>query len=122
MLPAREQIAQAVPTRGQRWKHLEYLIDLPGLCCPAAISRGRQQVFRDRKIRKHLAPFRHQPDPGLGHPVTGLTAHVLTVDADAAGTWRQQSHDAVDGSGLAHAVAPHQGHHLAGAYFQIDPE
>ena len=34
----------------------------------------------------------------------------------------QQAHEGADGGGLAHAVAAHQAHHLAGADGEVDAE
>ena len=44
----------------------------------------------------------------------GRLAHVLPGEADRARARRRQPHDGADGRGLAHAVAAHQRHHLAG--------
>ena len=48
--------------------------------------------------------------PAIGRP----------VEADLAGAHGEQAHEGADGGGLAHAVAAHQAHHLAGADGEVD--
>ena len=57
----------------------------------------------------------------LRHPVP-VAKQVATLEADAAAMRRRHAHDRADGRGLAHAVAPEQGHHLAAANLEVDPE
>ena len=63
------------------------------------------QGILDGKIGKHQAPFRHQDETVSDPRVNRRARNVLAREADAAGTWRQQSSDTAHGRGLARTVA-----------------
>jgi hypothetical protein len=81
----------------------------------AAACGGRDQVLLDAQVREHLAAFRHQPEPGAAGGIGGQADEIAAIEQDAAGSGPEDPHDRLDRRRLAHAVAAHQRHDLAGA-------
>ncbi len=112
LLAAGQLIAHAVGAFGEPRKQLVDPRKRPAAA--VALDRGGQQVLAHGQVRKYLAAFRHQADAELGDPVGRQAADFLAAESDPAGARRRQPHDRAHGGGLAHAVAAHQRHHLAG--------
>ncbi len=115
LLAARQCHAHIVAALGETWKQRMDLFDGPGIGIACPIARGCHQIFVDRQIRKNLPPFRHQADTELCDFIRWLATHLLPTETDSAGAGARHAHDGADGRGLAHAVAAHQGDHLADA-------
>ena len=65
-------------------------------------------------MRKNLASLRHVSDAEPGPLLGGALEQIDSLEGDAAGGRRQQTHDAFEERRLAHAVAAHQAHARAG--------
>ena len=81
---------------------------------------GRPQILLHRQVRKDLAALRHVSDADPGALFGAALQQIDSVESDAAGSRRQQAHDAFEQRRLAHAIAAHQAHERAGGHGKID--
>ena len=112
--PPESRLAMLSMRSASRGNSAHTLSKVQGSADVAAVGGGGDQVLARGQVRKHLPSLRHQADAQLGHAVGRQPADLLAVEPDRAGGRRRQPHDRAHGGGLAHAVAAHQGHHLAG--------
>src|SRR5215831_14957533 len=122
--PHREHLllasGEAAPAPARQLAQLgKVLVD--ALDAPATVTLGaHQEVLSHREIAEDA--------PVLGHPAYAEPADLvrkealerLPVEGDGAARHRDQSHDGLEGGGLARAVAPEQRNDLALAHFQGD--
>src|SRR5205814_1562268 len=83
------------------------------LCGPSRRLREQAadlQIFLHRQVGKEAAVLGRVADAEPRSPVRRHRADVLALEGDLAGAQRQQADDAVDGGGLAGAVASDQDH------------
>ncbi len=71
-------------------------------------------VVLDRELAEHRGLLRQVAHAEAGPAVHRQSGQLLVVEPDAAGVAGHQSHDHVEGGGLAGAVRPEQADHLAG--------
>ena len=114
LLAAGQKIAHAAEPLGEPREQVADPVERPGLGGVGAVGGGRDQVLARGQVGENLPPLRHQADAELGHPIGRQAADLAAGEADRAGPRRRQPHDRAHGGGLAHAVAAHQRHHLAG--------
>ena len=97
---------------------------------PCRVSSRRRRVpppsppdSRARvRLGKICRPSGTRPMPSLAILYDGRPRISRAGKADGAGARRRETQDRAHGGGLAHAVAPHQRHHLAGLDRQRDAE
>src|SRR5215470_9028857 len=85
LLASGECAARAALARGELRKQLEHGLDAPGRRAAGSVRRRRHEVLPYGQVRKDLAPFRDEPEPGLGHPVRRQPVNWTAVEADRAG-------------------------------------
>ena len=106
---------QALRMRGRETEHSATRL--------AAAARGeRGQVLVDRQVGEHLPALGHHRQAHARDAVRGQAAHLGAVEGDPSGARGHQAQDRAHQRRLAHAVAPEQTDHLAGAHLEVDAE
>ena len=113
LLAAGQRHAHVAAALGEPRKQRVDFLDGPGIGIAETVAGGGDEIFVHRQVRKDLAAFRHQADAEFCDLIRRQAAHFLAGEADRACAGRRHAHDGADGRGLAHAVAAHQGDHLA---------
>src|SRR5690606_3233335 len=85
-----------------------------------ACRQADTQILLYRQLREDLAPLRHIANAERGPALRRDSLQRLTVEHQLARSQRQQSHDAFEQRGLAHAVATHETSASASRYRQVD--
>ena len=70
----------------------------------------------------HLPAFGHEAKAALRDAIGRLAQQHFALKARVTAVRSKQAHQGADCGGLAHAIAPEQGHDLARVDGQIDPE
>ena len=105
-----------------RGNSAQILSSVHGSDAPPRLAAVATRFSQHGEIGKHLPAFRHQADAELADAIGRPVADRLAGEADRARHRRRQPHDRAHGRGLAHAVAAHQRHHLAGRDGERDAE
>ena len=122
LLAAGELVAHVALALGQARKEAEGALERPGIAARGAVGGRRQKVLAHREVGEDLAALGHQAEAEAGDAEGGQVIDPVALELDDAAARRQQAHDGIHGRRLAHAVAAHQGHHLAGIDGELHAE
>src|SRR5579859_4683465 len=111
LLAAAENAAFALEHFLENGKQIEHAINL-SIRLRAAHDEADLQIFPDRQVRKNIAALRNITNP-LARAFIGAQSFNRGVgQAYASAHGLKQADDALEGGGLAHAVAAHKTDHL----------
>src|SRR5438445_5319430 len=111
LLAAAEHAAFALEHFFEDGKQLEHAINL-AVGFGAAHDEAYLQIFPDRQVRKNVAALGNVTDALAGAFIGAQSLNRRAGQADASAHGFEQADDALEGGGLAHAVAAHETDHL----------
>ena len=112
--PPESRLPMLPSALGEPRKQRADLVERPWLGRAAAVGRRRDQILARGEIGENLPALGHQADAELGDAVGRAARGSPRRRSGSSRPRRRQPHDRAHGRGLAHAVAAHQRHHLAG--------
>ncbi len=97
----------------QAWEGVQHPLVGPVLLTANAGASGHHQVFMDTQVAKNTAAFGHISHALIGDGIRCFSVYGLALKHDGATAGFDQTGDAFQQGGLAHAIATHQAHCLA---------
>src|SRR5262249_55712690 len=120
LLAAGELLSTEQQPVSQPRKSLEHALIGPVAAAIGLGARGHDQIFPHCKVGKYASSFRNISNPLACNQVWSRACHHASIDDDLTVTRRDVTGQRANKRGLAHPIASHQAHGLAGAHGKID--